>query len=525
MKHTSPYPLIFIAAIILDRVVISSTQIGIAESLRTLFILSLLATLAMAVIQYFIKDSHRTSFIVGMVPAAFIAYRSCYSYFKIHFPYQADYLGFALMVLLGGLYAAIVRRSVWRRIQKPAQITAYLNVVFITLLSFQVIRLGQDGYRMVTSLNSSQNRAIPAFDLDLHLEKELTPDIYVIVLDSYGREDVLRDMYGYDNSEFIGWAKERGFYVADESHSNYIQTPYSMASLWNFNHIQAWDSSYEYAKYLSEPIQNNYVFRALKEIGYTTVSFEGALHYTEIRSSDVYLSSFLPLNDFETLLLVDSPLEPLSNLVDLKIPVQTYKTHRQRTLYQLETLKKIPTDIPGPKIIYAHLMVPHPPFVFDQNAGFHIPRRPYTLAEGTELQGGREAYWSGYRGQVKFINREIMKVVDEILARSETSPIILIMGDHGPASMFSWNIEEPGCLWERTSNLYAILLPGHQSDGTVYPSMTPVNTFRVIFNTYFGTSLPLLEDSSYLMSWQQPTLKVDVTDQRDSREGCTVQEK
>ena len=66
-----------------------------------------------------------------------------------------------------------------------------------------------------------------------------------------------------------------------------------------------------------------------------------------------------------------------------------------------------------------------------------------------------------------------------------------------------------------------MLLPGHQDDGILYPSMTPVNSFRLIFNTYFSGDLPLLDDRTYMMSWQQPTLKIDVTEQRDSRQGCT----
>jgi hypothetical protein len=138
------------------------------------------------------------------------------------------------------------------------------------------------------------------------------------------------------------------------------------------------------------------------------------------------------------------------------------------------------------------------------------------------FQDSVEDYQNGYREQVTFINREIMKVVESILTKSENPPIILIMSDHGPASMYNWKFEDPGCLWERTSNLYAILLPGHENDGTVYASMSPVNTFRVIFNTYFGTDLPLLEDRSYMMAWQNPTAKVDVTAIRDSRNGCTL---
>jgi hypothetical protein len=41
--------------------------------------------------------------------------------------------------------------------------------------------------------------------------------------------------------------------------------------------------------------------------------------------------------------------------------------------------------------------------------------------------------------------------------------------------------------------LNAYRLPG---DGVekIYPSITPVNSFRVVFDTYFGTSLGLLED-------------------------------
>ena len=31
----------------------------------------------------------------------------------------------------------------------------------------------------------------------------------------------------------------------------------------------------------------------------------------------------------------------------------------------------------------------------------------------------------------------------------------------------------------------------------LYPAISPVNTFRLIFNTYLGADYPLLEDISY----------------------------
>ncbi|MBN2118908.1 MAG: hypothetical protein JW730_20230 [Anaerolineales bacterium] len=521
MKCLVPYPLVLIAAIVLDRVAISSSQIGIDQSLRALFVLLLLTILAVLIIQYPVKDWHYTNFMVMMIPIALIAYRSLFRFLKISFPHQANYLGIALLVLLGMLYAVVVHRRVWKFIRNPARISAYFNIVFIVLLSFQLVRLGPDGYHMLTRL--SRTTVIPALGPEFTLNKRSSsPDIYVIILDGYARQDVLQSIYKYDNSEFIDGLEKRGFYVADGSHSNYVQTLYTMASFWNLDYLTTWEDSDQYVQYLFEPIQNNRVFRSLDEIGYTTVSFEGSVHYAGIKDSDVHLSNFLPLNDFETLLLVDSPIEPLSNIFDLGIPVQTYKTHRQRVLYQLDTLKEIPAAIPGPKIVYAHIPVPHPPFIFYQNGDTREPPQPYTLAEGIGPQLSMQEYWDGYQEQVKFIDRETIRVIDAILQKSESPPIILVMGDHGPASLFKWTFEIPGCLWERTSILYAMFLPGHENDDTLYSSISPVNTFRVIFNTYFGADLPLLEDRSYLMYWYEPTRKVDITDARDNFDGCTI---
>ena len=64
------------------------------------------------------------------------------------------------------------------------------------------------------------------------------------------------------------------------------------------------------------------------------------------------------------------------------------------------------------------------------------------------------------------------------------------------------------------SILNALYLP---DDGAaeLYDSMTPVNTFRVIFNTYFDTDFDLLEDRSYLATYEQPYDFLDVTDKYD----------
>ena len=521
MKRTIPSPLLLIAAIVLDRLAVSSTQISIAESLRSLFVLLFVATIMMFVVQYFVQDWLRTDFIVLMVPIVFVAYRSSYAFLKPNFIQHANALGIVLLLVIGLLYVLLTHPRSWKAIPNPERLNAYFNLVFMVLFVFQIVRLAQDSRRGFLSLDLSSSNAIATTDHEIKLESDSSPDIYVIILDGYARRDVLETIYQHDNTEFLHQLEQRGFYVARESHSNYTQTPYSMASFWNFDYVQPWDEANEFARYLYQPIQSNRVFRALDEIGYTTVAFQSEANFAEIRNVDVYLSNSLPLNDFETLLLVDTPLEPLSNMLDLGLPILSHKTHRERTLYQLETLKEIPSTLPKPKIVYAHMISPHPPFVFHQDGTVREPLLPYTLGEGVGVQGGIEAYQTGYLEQVKFINREMLAVIDAILAKSTQPPIILLMSDHGPASMFNWDPENPGCLWERTSNLYALLLPGHEQDQIAYPSITPVNTFRLIFNTYFATDLPLRADRSYLMYWYEPTLRMDITPQRDSMAGCT----
>ena len=63
------------------------------------------------------------------------------------------------------------------------------------------------------------------------------PDIYYIIVDGYAREDVLMELYDYDNSEFIDFLEHEGFYVAEKSRSNYNQTDLSLSSSLNMTYL------------------------------------------------------------------------------------------------------------------------------------------------------------------------------------------------------------------------------------------------------------------------------------------------
>ena len=93
---------------------------------------------------------------------------------------------------------------------------------------------------------------------------------------------------------------------------------------------------------------------------------------------------------------------------------------------------------------------------------------------------------AGYSYALEYIDARMLAIVKEILTRSSTPPIIIIQGDHGFGEGINFPI------------LNAYYLPGLPS-GVLYPSISPVNTFRVVFNQYFGGHYPLLPDESYQM--------------------------
>lgn len=126
-----------------------------------------------------------------------------------------------------------------------------------------------------------------------------------------------------------------------------------------------------------------------------------------------------------------------------------------------------------------------------------------------------KSMWSGYRDELLFINSKVREAVEAILSEASRPAIIILQADHGPASMLDWETAENTNLKERFAILNAYYLP-NRDRVQLYDSITPVNTFRVIFNRYFGTDLELLEDESYSSTYDRPWAFTNVTEQIDS---------
>ena len=364
------------------------------------------------------------------------------------------------------------------------------------------------------------------------------PDIYYLIFDRYGSERTLRAEFDFDNGPFLDELRSRGFYVAEHSTANYLKTAQSLASSLNLDYLDVpvlrerapapdhWRPVYSL-------LRNSFaVERVLHARGYQYVhlgSLWPPLH-TNAAADANYTYAGLP--EFSAELLETTafrvfaqffPVEESSTVPSDGIwtgPALRqspegrdafYATQYRSTLYQLEWLHRV-SELPSPKFVFAHVYLPHFPYVFDSDGSF--------VGRAEQQQRGVE---TGYIGQVEYTNSRILALVDTLLARPEYErPIILIQADEGPAPPrydrntrdFQWLEATDAELSMKFEILNAYFFPRvDPAETELYPTITPVNSFRVVFNAYFDAGYPLLPDRNWVFADERDVYDLhDVSD-------------
>ena len=114
------------------------------------------------------------------------------------------------------------------------------------------------------------------------------------------------------------------------------------------------------------------------------------------------------------------------------------------------------------------------------------------------------------------MNKKVKDLVNDILAKARIPPVIVIQSDHGPSSTFDHpGLEEPSevtdtMLNERMTILNAYYLPRGGRE-MLYDSVTPVNTFCIIFRFYLSATCPKQMDESYYSNYDRPYRFLNVT--------------
>jgi hypothetical protein len=232
-------------------------------------------------------------------------------------------------------------------------------------------------------------------------------------------------------------------------------------------------------------IQQSDVRHQLEALGYQTIAFETGFKWSQIEDADIYFSrgsAGWQISPFEVMLLESTAFRLITDsrylLVESDYNTNPFASHISRQLFMLDSLTEIPSN-PEPTFSLAHILIPHPPYVFGPDGNIVTDMGYYGGKNGEPINAGYKR--QGYRNQVLFITKRISAIAKEIIEESDVPPIIIIQGDHG--------------LSPRNRNLILNIyyLPDG-GDENLYHNITPVNSFRVIFNTYFGMDYPLLED-------------------------------
>ena len=387
--------------------------------------------------------------------------------------------------------------------------TAFLNWFAIILIAFPVV---QAITIKAPAVGRPPRQPVP-FALGTPPPPSRLPDIYYIILDGYARTDVMKALFDFDNSDFLERLERKGFYVARRSTANYCQTPLCLSASLNGVYLDDLVKGLGPDQtQLTDLIGQNNVLATLRPLGYRFVTFATGFDPTEHPEADRYLSPFRHSTGFQRMVLDTTPLKIL-----WPNPQQfdQFTQARQRILYLLDRLPDVARD-PAPTFTLAHLLCPHLPFIFNEKGeDVAIRNQHYVLGDRDKDLQGRfrqpDRFRRAYRLQSEFITRRIEQTIDRLLAASPEPPIIILQSDHG--SELNLHVVDVNRTdhKERMSILNAYYFPGGRYEG-LFDRISPVNSFRVVLNTFFGAHLELLPDRSYYSSWPEPYKFHDVTD-------------
>jgi hypothetical protein len=452
----------------------------------------LILTAALWITVFFIvRDRHKSGFIVSLFLLLFFSY----GHFSRHLP--AIFIIWPVL-LFAGAAAALKLKTSFKNISSIFNVISAVLII-VALSSLSTIATFNPEYRCAEDPLGDVTDKAAAGGIETN-NKEL-PNIYYIILDAYAGSAILDELYDYDNSEFLRAMKGRGFLIQDSSFSNYNRTFLTVASSLNMEYI----SSFLGKQLPSIPhaqgqfwglLRNNRVFRFLKKRGYSIIAFSSGYIDTDFKNADIYLSPRLRLSEFHNTIINTTPIPHYLRLINSN---DQFDLHRKHINFIFDNLPKL-NKHKKPFFAFAHIMAPHPPFVFGAHGEENDPEDNLNDHDGERLirkgRLSRSEYCKGYAGQLAYINARTIEAVDSIFSRSKRPPIIIIFGDHGPRSLCTFDNPNKTYMRECMSITKAYYFPQCEECGR-YENICPVNMFRVIFNRYFGTHYELLKDEQY----------------------------
>jgi hypothetical protein len=398
-------------------------------------------------------------------------------------------------ILLSCIISILIISTIFLIKQKQEslkRLAYFLNICLTILCSYEIILLSKiiiDDLNPVkiTKENSS------------NFNQQKQPDIYILVFDEYASSKSLKRDYGYNNSELDSFIVKNNFFLMKESKSNYLRTNLSIASLLNYEYTSGLtpreSMNAEDISASHKNIKYNKLFNLCKSYGYEIYNY--SIFDTEKSPSKIkneYLfhnERIIITNTMISRLINDlgpnfkSPL--LKKILDTEITPEVYRRYNQKAVgVLLSDLKR--GNRSSPKLVYAHFLMPHPPFLYSKSL---------EAAKSRNIKMDNyydKKYIPQYLDYLPYTNSQLKKVVNEILLSGKDNSIIFLLGDHGYKIMNDTTLPTDHYF----NNLQAVYLP-KKNYAPLKETSTPINVMRHIINTAFNKNLPFLRDSAVLV--------------------------
>jgi len=374
--------------------------------------------------------------------------------------------------------------------------TGFLNVAVLLLLAFNMGRVADFALGSASPVGGTPS---PPPGIDASGRR---PDIYYLIFDRYGGAGTLERVYHHDNEPFLAALEERGFAVARDAWANYFKTALSLTSSLSMDYLDPQRFPPEAEGFglvhqaLRDPLR---VPATLTAIGYEYVHVASYWEPSATNADAQIVVRYEDATEFEAAVRATTALSLLEEPRDEDDDPETIPfpdLARETTLFAFDAVEDAATR-PGPTYVFAHILVPHPPYVFDADGS--LP----SAAESDERTEEEE-----YAAQLAWTNGRILAMVDRLLdAPPGEEPIIILQGDEGPfpqryrtiGAGFQWFSATEDEVAQKFGILNALHLPGVDGSTVGLTDRTsPVNNFRVVLDAYFGADLPLLPDVTYL---------------------------
>ncbi len=491
------YPILFLWSQNVDEV--GPADVG--DAFRRAVPILLVAT---ALLWAVFRDRRRGALIVTPVALGFLLFGQ---FARLHVPAQLETAVWVGLVVIA-LVAAITLSQKWLARVDTALLRIAAILVAVTLVSIVPTEVeGVLGAKTVPATGGGLPTVTAA----------PKRDVYWLIFDRYGSDRSLQLQYGVANP-LTPWLRDHGFDVLADSHADYVGTAQSIATTMNMTPL---DKLLPYVTKTSPnyspiymAIQSSPVARQFKALGYQYVHLGSWWNPTRTdAAADVnYDADLLP--DFTSVVIETSVIpEAIKALgIDAVPPTESAK-HLKFNSYALDTLDGLPGEA-GPKFVMAHVLLPHPPYVFDRDGRYIAPDEAATL-DPTDA----------WHRQLDYTNSRLEAFLGKLLALPpDQQPIIILQADEGPwpdryaadKVGFDWQHATADELEIKFGIMNAWYVPGG-TDMRLPQSLTAINTFPVLFDRYYGLDYPLRPDTVMAsQSWTRPFQSIDVTDRLTS---------